>query len=300
VCSEARQGVIWYLMDSKRVLEHERLIKEDLIDQNDFALIVYAIVVLSSLPTFCIAWYFGAVKSLAVIMALMFLFFLMVLGEEDKRQLVEALVRPNLEEGTDKSMQALRLEMFKGVRGSVLDLSPGSGLALFRYYTGPKTKVKSIETFEPSSFMNSATKARAKFLKEKYGIETNVNTDASLDDFTLPENHKDKKYDWIVVYGFLSRVKNLSEQLDRLDSLLAPRGTILFMETNSPGTGTGGIIAKFINFVFYRLTGSNCNRNIGALMSTRVQWDVKCYKLRTFELFPASCMIAGYAKKLSK
>jgi len=280
---------------------HERAISQDLVEESTVVGSIKLMFPLMVLPLSLIAAYFKILPLLlAYVMVSVSAGLYFVGGDKDRQQTFEAIGRPSLEESSDRSLLKIRLEILKGLKGKVLDLSPGSGYILNKYYAMPKNKVTEVTTFETNKDLFRVTDKNAMYLRALNGIPTLVVKEFGIDDVLAHLEQKDGEaaFDVIVSFAFLSRVKNMKEQLQIIKRLLKPGGTLIFMEYEVFEEGFIKLMQNLLNTLFKALSGgSECNREISKEIKALQGWEVQVYSILASDAPIISNLKLGFASR---
>lgn len=218
-----------------------------------------------------------------------------------EHELFIGLGRPPLEDAADQSLFAARSQLFRGLRGKVLDLSPHSAYILNKYYSGAKNKVSSVTTFEPNELIRKYTTHRAAKMHCTYGIQTRVIEDKTIDQIleaTLEEEGEGSQ-DVIVSYSFLNRVKDIQVAIKLIHTLLKPGGTLIFMENDAyPDGSLDRTFQNVFNRLYRSLTnGAECTREITLALKQQEGLEVTTYSLDASDISILANLKLGYAIK---
>eukprot|EP00514_Thraustochytrium_sp_LLF1b_P010215 CAMPEP_0184544194 /NCGR_PEP_ID=MMETSP0199_2-20130426/3456_1 /TAXON_ID=1112570 /ORGANISM="Thraustochytrium sp., Strain LLF1b" /LENGTH=285 /DNA_ID=CAMNT_0026938337 /DNA_START=255 /DNA_END=1112 /DNA_ORIENTATION=- len=219
---------------------------------------------------------------------------MMIRNNNERQQTSEVFVAIPLEKAADKAQYKLRLELLKGMSGDVLDLSPASGLSLFRYYIAPKNKISSVLTFEENKKLHPLINKRAKHLSDLFDLKVSLGSCSSVDEI-LPNLRKEgRKFDCVVLNHFLGRAADMDAAIQQLKDVLKPEGTVVFIEQSAMPETIFKSTLDVLNAVYRTLTGGFCvNRNIPTGLS-KGGFKVEHSDLGVLPL-PGTSLSVGYA-----
>ncbi|GBG30689.1 Methyltransferase-like protein 7B [Hondaea fermentalgiana] len=278
---------------------HERKLKQDLVRESPLVSSIKLLIPLMVFPLMFIAAFYK-------ILPLMIVYLGVSLGlgyyfAQSNVDFVISLSRPSFESASEHSLGALRSQLLLGLRGKVLDLSPGSSYALHAYYTAPKNKVTSVTTFETNDTLRKLAERRAAAMQERHGVPTRIVQGVSRDNFLQKqlEEQGESSQDVIVSYAFLNQVSDTAEQVELIFKLLRPGGTLVFMESEPYDEDTlDRMLQSLFRGIYKTLSnGTDCMRPILPVLQQQTGWDVLVTSIEASELLFSSNLKMGYAIK---
>lgn len=161
----------------------------------------------------------------------------------------------------DSVQKERKRQLFKGLRGRVLELSPGIGLNFDYYNNNTKLEWSGIE---PNEFVTDRLEHRAAY--NGFPVSTTV---AIENDFGALAEMKDASVDAVVSTMALGRVDDVDETLRHINRVLKPGGQFYFVEYTAPSFFLTRALQSFtVPFTYLMNNGVCKNRPIAQSITT--------------------------------
>jgi len=221
---------------------------------------------------------FGLVSALAVVF----------LGSNMIRNKLSASLIRKVMKGVDVQFSPIRRELFKNVRGKILDVGCGGG-DYFKYYVA-SSRVTELVAIEPNIFLHTTIHEKLATLKPQFPC--------TVTHELIDKIQGDGTFDFIVLGNVLCEVPSQADALKHVNRLLKKGGHVYFSEHVWFDSSLGRMFQNFVNPLWCLLSGGcNCNRNTMASLKAQ-PWDVVSWEFRDLAPFPwIGPMLVGLCQK---
>jgi SAM-dependent methyltransferase len=201
-------------------------------------------------------------------------------------------ILPALMLAVDKEFKQVRLEMFKNIKGNILDVGCATG-HYFKYYAN-NPNVASIIAMEPDTRMHPDLSKTA----DKYPDKITITSSVMDEEFA--KDHFEE-FDGIILGNVLCEIDNYRIVLDCISQMLKPGGKIYFQEhvlETDPKYWQVKLLQTSLNFWWRRVVGCQCNKESVAVMKEMFKlWDFKSFTYYSAATVLVSRMDVGIACK---
>ena len=202
-------------------------------------------------------------------------------------------ILPALMLRVDKEFKLVRVELFKNIKGNVLDVGCATG-HYFKYYAA-NPSVNSVVAMEPDTRMHPDLQRNA----DQYPGKITVTGSMIDEEFT--KDHFEE-FDAVVLGNVLCEIDNYPKVLDHISQVLKPGGKLYFqehvLETN-PKFWYVKLLQNSLNFWWRRVVdGCQCNKNsISVMRELFPTWTINSYTYYSAGMVIVSRQDVGIACK---